>query len=131
MSQIANVSFQYGTANGEAAFRGKASPNITTTASEDGNVVGTAVLTDTAHLTGGSIPGGTITFTLTDPNGNLVTLPAEDASMMVSGNGDYTTPTGITAALVGTYHWTASYGGDTNNNPASEPDPTPSGPTSR
>ena len=44
---------------------GKAQPAITTTAAESGSVVGSATLTDTAHLTGGyNISGGTISFTL-------------------------------------------------------------------
>jgi len=40
-------------------------PTITTTASEQGNVVGGAVLSDTASLTGGYNPTGTIAFTQT------------------------------------------------------------------
>jgi hypothetical protein len=99
----------------------EAQPAITTTASEAGNVVGSAVLSDTAHLSGGDNPTGTITFALTGPDGNPVTLPATDASVPVNGNGDYTTPVGITATEVGTYTWTASYGGDSNNLPAYEP----------
>ena len=47
-------------------------------------MVGIATLTDTADLTGGyAITGGSITFTLTDPNGHAVTLPAADATVAV------------------------------------------------
>ena len=85
-----------------------------------GGVVGTAILSDTATLAGGYLPGGTISFSLTDPYGNPVTLPANDQSVPVSDDGDYTTPTRILATEVGTYVWSASYSGDANNNPASD-----------
>ena len=91
-------------------------------ASESGNVVGSATLTDTADLTGGyAITGGSITFTLTDPNGHAVTLPAADATVAVTGPGYYPTPVAITATLVGNYVWTASYSGDALNLGAVEP----------
>ncbi len=94
---------------------------ITTSAAvTGGGVVGTALLTDTAELTGGSNPTGTITFTLTGPDGNPVILPPADATMTVMGNGDYTTPTAITATEVGTYTWHAVYSGDTLNNGAAD-----------
>ncbi len=99
-----------------------ASPTITTQAAATaGGVVGTAILTDTATLAGGYLPGGTISFALTDPHGHLVTLPANDQSVTVSGDGAYTTPAGIVATEVGIYDWSATYSGDANNNPASEP----------
>jgi hypothetical protein len=99
----------------------KAQPAITTNASENGSAAGSATTTDTAHLTGGDHPTGTITFTLTDPAGHAVTLPAADATVTVNGDGDYTTPTAVTATLVGNYVWTATYNGDSKNNSASEP----------
>ena len=37
--------------------------------------------------------------------------------MNVNGNGAYTTPTGFTPSQAGSYWWTASYSGDTNNTP--------------
>jgi hypothetical protein len=40
-----------------------------------------------------------------------------DKTMPVGGNGSYTSPS-FTPAQAGTYRWTASYSGDTNNNPA-------------
>jgi hypothetical protein len=36
----------------------------------------------------------------------------------VTGNGSYATPAGFTPTAAGTYWWTASYSGDTANNPA-------------
>ncbi len=79
------------------------------------------VLTDKATLGGDFHPTGTITFTLYDPNGKLV----DTETVTVSGNGNYTTPTGYTLAtnaLTGTYQWDASYSGDGNNSGASDND---------
>ena len=97
-----------------------ASPTLTTQATETGgDVVGTAVLTDTATLAGGYLPGDD-SLTLTGPSGP-VALPLSDQSVTVSA-GAATTPVGVTATAVGIYTWSATYSGDPNNNPASEPD---------
>jgi hypothetical protein len=99
-----------------------ASPTITTTPTPGSVTLGTdpVTLTDTATLTGGSSPAGTITFTLFDPNGIQVDM--ETAT--VSGDGTYTTPTGYTlptdSTVTGTYQWDASYSGDDNNLPAND-----------
>ena len=69
-------------------------------------------LTDSATLSGGTAPKGTITFTLYAPNGTTV-LATQTAS--VNGNGTYTTPAGYTPTAAGTYQWVASYSGDANN----------------
>ena len=115
-----NFSSSSGTLSGGLSV-GKASPTITTQAAETGGgLVGETTLTDTATLAGGYNPGGTISFSLTDPSGNPVTLPANDQSVPVSGNGAYTTPTGVLATVVGTYVWSATYNGDSNNNTANE-----------
>ena len=67
-------------------------------------MVGSATLTDTGHLTGGyNISGGTISFTLKGTNGNPVTSPATDATMTVTAAGNYTTPIGVPATVVGNY----------------------------
>ena len=69
-------------------------------------------LKDTATLSGGYNPTGTITFTLYNPNGTLV----DTVTVTVSGDGSYTTPTGYTlpttGTVTGTYQWDASYSGD-------------------
>src|SRR5262249_61764405 len=52
----------------ETTVVGKAQPHISTTASADG-VVGVVTLSDTAHLTGGHKPGGTIHLVLRGPAG--------------------------------------------------------------
>jgi len=77
-------------------------------------VVGTGVLQDTAFLTGGFTPTGTITFTLTSPTGTVV----ETETVPVSGNGTYTTPTSVVPTQTGTYYWVVSYSGDSFNNSA-------------
>jgi len=98
------------------AFTPAASPASPTISTTPGGTVelGTGTkLTDSATLTGGANPTGTITFTLTAPNGSTVDTEAAT----VSGNGTYNTPNGYLPSAAGTYQWVASYGGDSNNNP--------------
>lgn len=77
-------------------------------------------LTASATLSSGVDPTGTITFTLYDPNGNLV----DTESATVNGNGVYSTPTGYTlpnsGTVTGTYQWDVHYGGDTDDFSASD-----------
>ena len=77
-------------------------------------------LTDSATLSLGSSPTGTITFTLFAPGG---VTPIDTETVTVNGNGTYNTPTGFTlpgvGAVTGTYQWHATYSGDANNNPSS------------
>ncbi len=94
-----------------------AQPSINTQASVSPNdVVGTAVLADSATLSGGNSPGGTISFTLTQPDGTDL----QEGSVNVNGDGTYDSPNSVTATEVGNYTWHASYSGDTNNAPASD-----------
>ena len=96
---------------------GKASPTITTTPNTAAGTCGTAeTLKDTATLSGGDAPTGSITFTLYSPSGTLL----DTATVNVSGNGSYTSPgySLTTSATPGTYQWDASYTGDNNNNVA-------------
>jgi hypothetical protein len=81
------------------------------------------VLTDTASLSGGFNPTGTITFTLYDTSD----LRIDDTeTIAVSGDGSYKTPTGytLTTGLVpgvpGLYQWKATYSGDDNNTGVSD-----------
>ena len=73
-------------------------------------------MTDSATLTGGFSPTGTITFDLFAPG---VVLPIDTESVNVTGNGTYTTPNGYTlptsGPVAGTYQWVATYSGDDNN----------------
>ena len=79
------------------------------------------IMTDTATLSGGFSPTGTITFTLFYNGG---TTPVDTEMVAVTGNGTYTTPAGFTlptsGTVTGTYQWDATYSGDTNNIGASD-----------
>ncbi|MDB5357471.1 MAG: hypothetical protein JWN24_3924 [Phycisphaerales bacterium] len=91
----------------------KVSPAVVTTASEtSGGVVGTALLSDSAVLSGGTSPTGSITFTLKAPDGGT----ADSETFPVVGNGTYSTSNPVIATQVGTYIWSASYSGDAQNN---------------
>src|SRR5207253_557512 len=99
----------------EAVVVTKASPALTTTAS--GSVAAGGAVNDVAHLTLGTNPTGTITFTLYGPNDATCTVVAFTDTKLVSGNADYTSSS-FTAIQAGTYRWIASYSGDLNNNAA-------------
>jgi hypothetical protein len=99
---------------------GQVSPILTTTPNETMVTLGGTIpptLTDTATLSGGDNPTGTITFKLFQA-GALV----HTETVPVNGNGSYKTPTGFTlptsGTAAGTYQWVASYSGDGNNFPA-------------
>ena len=100
-----------------------ASPTLATIPSPTTVTLGTStvILTDSATLSGGNSPTGSITFTLFHNGG---TTPVDTETVTVSGNGTYTTPTGFTlpttGTVIGTYQWHASYSGDGSNNPVSE-----------
>jgi hypothetical protein len=94
----------------EAQFVTLAEPTITTLAGPT-VVLGSGVrLTDSATLTGGFNPGGTITFDLF-----LGSALVHTEMVTVNGNNTYTTPTGFLPTAAGTYEWVAIYGGDNNN----------------
>ena len=93
----------------------KASPSIATSASETaGGVVGSAVLSDSVTVSGGDNPTGTVTFTVTRPDGSVISA----GSVSINGDGNYSNGTTVLATQVGTYTWHASYGGDSLNNGA-------------
>src|SRR5262249_18310533 len=99
-----------------------ASPAINTVPNTTSVTLGTSTVTlkDTADLTGGYFPTGSITFTLIF-NGNTV----DTETVSVNGNGSYSTPTAYTlptsAAVTRTYQWSAAYTSDnSNNNTASD-----------
>src|SRR5262249_31916672 len=97
-----NTASDVGAAN-ERVLVSPASPAINTVPDVTTVTLGTASVTlhDTAQLTGGYHPTGTITFTLVYNNAVVDT-----ETVPVSGNGSYTTPAGytlpITAAMTGT-----------------------------
>ena len=97
--------------------------------SRDGRHATRSTLTDSATLSGGYNPTGTITFYLfapgVTPNGSDSNNVYSD-TVTVSGNGTYTTaagnqPGGYVPTTAGTYQWVAVYSGDTNNNGANSP----------
>jgi uncharacterized protein (TIGR03118 family) len=103
-----------------------AKPSISTTAGQP-VVLGTNTpLSDSANLTGGSNPTGTITFYLFtpgDPGTNLATAVFTD-TLTVNGDSTYSTGTGMTTGsavptMLGNYEWVAVYSGDMSNSPVS------------
>src|SRR3989442_11292623 len=87
----------------------KAGPGIR--AAAVGGVEACGLAMYVAHLTLGTNPTGTITFTLYGPNDATCTVVAFTDTKLVSGNADYTSSS-FTAIQAGTYHWRASYSGD-------------------
>ncbi len=89
---------------------------IATTATSAGGPVGTSI-SDTATVSGGVTPTGNVTFNLYPPgNATCTGTPAFTSTNALNG----ATPPGATSGTfattaVGTYHWTATYNGDTNN----------------
>ena len=92
-------------------------PNISTTPS--GAVPAGGNVSDAATVSGGSSPGGSVTFQLFAPGDTTCTAPtATTTATLVSGtasSGD------IPAGGAGTYRWMATYNGDTDNNPVASP----------
>src|SRR5262249_20672024 len=75
-----------------------ATPSISTTPSTTSVQCSTStVLKDTAMLSGGINPTGTITFTLYSPSGTLL----DTETVTVNGNGSYATPRGYTLSSTG------------------------------
>jgi hypothetical protein len=98
-----------------------ATPTLSTTPNPSSATLGPTptVLKDSADLSAGANPTGTMTFTLFF---NGTSPPVDTETATVRGNGTYSTPTGFTipAGGTGTYQWDVSYSGDINNNPVSE-----------
>jgi hypothetical protein len=92
-----------------------ASPAINTVAGGAVIIGSGTKLSDTAVLTGGSNPTGSIIFTLTY-NGNTV----DTETVTVNGNNTYSTPNGYLPTATGNYLWSATYSGDSNNKTATD-----------
>ncbi|MEY2565246.1 MAG: hypothetical protein QOH88_3439 [Verrucomicrobiota bacterium] len=93
----------------------KASTSIATQASA--TVPAGSSISDTATLSNGSVPTGSVTFQLFGPNdatcgGGAIFTSTKN----VTGNGSYTSNS-FTPTVSGTYRWVATYSGDTNNGP--------------
>ncbi len=91
-----------------------ATPTLVTQASPTTAVPG--ALTDSATLSGGLSPTGTITFHLYSDASCTQEVAGSPKTATVAGNGTYTSSPAITVNTAGTYYWRDSYGGDTNNN---------------
>jgi hypothetical protein len=93
----------------------KASPSIATQQSA-GGPIGT-VLNDTATLTGGLNPTGSVTFKLFPPSD--ATCSGAPAYTDVDPSAPYATSPGFASNASGVWHWTADYAGDASNNATS------------
>jgi hypothetical protein len=92
----------------------KANPAITGTVAPATGNIGTS-FTDTATLSAGTNPTGTITFTVHGPNTENCATPIFTSTRTVAGNANYTSDA-FTPTLPGSYKFLAVYNGDANNN---------------
>jgi hypothetical protein len=101
------------TAHATVTLVAKAIPAIATTASAP--VAAGGSISDSAALSGGSAPTGTIVFTVFGPN-NAACTGAAIGTSTVTVTGDGTYPSGpFPVAGAGTYNFVAVYSGDANN----------------
>lgn len=92
----------------------KVQPTVVTQVSAASITIGGSVH-DTATLSGGNNPTGTITFTAYGPDDATCSGTAAFTSTVpVNGNGNYDSEP-FTPTAVGTYEWIASYSGDAFN----------------
>ncbi len=105
-------------ANGETLTVQRAGPIVTTSVSPSTITLTTSAYsaTDTATLSGGFSPSGTLTFTVFYANAACAGNPVFTSAVLVSGNGNYVSAA-FTPPGVGVYNWVASYSGDAYNNP--------------
>jgi hypothetical protein len=96
----------------ESIVVGQATPAISTQASGP-TVVGGSIR-DSATLSAGVDPTGTITFNLYGPGDATCGNSLFVSTSAVNGNGIYSSGE-FTALATGTYQWVASYSGDANN----------------
>ena len=94
-----------------------ATPTLSTTASP--SVPQGGEISDSATVSGGSSPTGTVTFTLYGPGDDTCSTPLSTSTVpLVNGtasSGD------VQAGAAGTYNWVAAYSGDLANLPATSP----------
>ncbi|MDQ2700420.1 MAG: hypothetical protein M3Y23_03720, partial [Actinomycetota bacterium] len=105
-------------AQGETSTVAKAVTTIETNASSAG--IGSPI-SDTAVISGGVNPGGTVTFRAYGPDdADCSGTPAFTGTVNVTGNGNYGSGDFV-AGQAGVYRWTAGYSGDVNNELATSP----------
>ncbi len=108
----------YGLSHVSFCYEPKARTKIVTKVSADTITIGGSV-TDTATLSGGNNPTGTITFKVYGPDDATCSgAVVFTDTVTVNGNGSYTSDAFIPAD-VGTYRWIASYSGDAKNTASS------------
>ncbi|HEY2665872.1 MAG TPA: hypothetical protein VGK51_03455, partial [Actinomycetota bacterium] len=95
----------------------KATPSISTTPS--GSVPAGGNVSDSATLTGGVNPSGSVVFTLYAPGDTACQSPISTMTGTLSGGTASSGAVPVTAA--GTYNWVASYSGDANNSAVASP----------
>jgi uncharacterized repeat protein (TIGR01451 family) len=93
----------------------KAQPEIATQATE-GGIQGDP-LSDTATVSGGFNPTGSVTFTLYASNDPTCDGDPIFTSTVALGQGGTATSGTFAAPGAGSFHWIASYSGDANNDP--------------
>jgi hypothetical protein len=101
----------------EAVTIAKSSPTLPTTPSPASGSIG-AVLNDSATVSGGSNPTGSVTFNLYGPGDTTCTGTILFTQTVTLSGGTAATTGGYTTTQAGTFNWTAHYGGDSNNNSA-------------
>jgi hypothetical protein len=93
-----------------------ADPILTSSASQAVTIGGP--IHDTAHLSYGALPTGTITFRLYAPTDTACTGdPVFTSTVKVAGNGDYDSQSFV-PKRAGAYQWMAEYSGDSRNHRA-------------
>jgi uncharacterized repeat protein (TIGR01451 family) len=103
--------------SGENDTVNKVTPTIATQASAAVTVG--ATITDTATVSGGNSPTGTVSFALYGPADPDCLAAAVFTSADRPLSGGTATSEAFTTDAVGTYHWIATYNGDANNNSVS------------
>jgi hypothetical protein len=104
------------TVGGFVVIRPAATPTISTLASP--SVPAGGLISDSATLTGGFAPTGTVTFTLYGP-GDVTCSNALWSTTVPVGAGGVSDSGDVEAGAAGTYNWVATYSGDLANLPVS------------
>jgi hypothetical protein len=103
-----------------AAGAQAATPTMSTTANPS-QLPAPGPAADTATLSAGTAPTGTITFSLYGADDRLCDNPPIFTSVApVAGNGPYTSGSFTPPADQSAYRWVASYSGDANNTPVAD-----------
>jgi hypothetical protein len=127
-SPVAGPPFTFPLTDGEGTFLATAAtPTVNTTATTS-TALGTAI-SDTVHIVGVSGTNATGLVTISAELGACPGGTGEFAYSADISTATFATASGVTTATIttsfipsvpGTYYWTVTYGGDTNNSPAAE-----------